>query len=80
MKIEKLNKKQIALANDMMNTILGGKPKYGDTRLVYTGPEWGLPSSDRVTETYCDNGFGGGIWCETGRCEYEDHDQQTGSN
>jgi hypothetical protein len=57
MKLEKLNKKQIALANDKMNLILGGRPSLGDTRFHYTaGTEVdfnsGVASSDRMVDVY----------------------------
>ncbi len=78
MKLEKLNKKQIALANDKMNLILGGRPSYGDTRFAYcNATPYGEPSSDRITETYVSDGAGGGFWSETGRSIYMDPPSNT---
>ncbi len=74
MKLKKLNEDRIALTNDMMSNIVGGL-KYGDTRLTYSGggaSDFGNPSTDRVTQIYVNDGFGGGYWSNGNGCYHLD--------
>lgn len=90
MKLKKINWDAIALNNEMMSNVIGGKKidgiELGTTRFVYCngGSEatFGEPSSDRVTETWTEDAMTGhGYWSPGGSYRYPDmHNGGTGSN
>jgi len=82
MKLEKMNKNQVALATDMMSKVTGGAKvirgiEVGTTRFTYcnggSAATFGTASSDRVTETWTEDAItGGGFWSTGGSCSYAD--------
>lgn len=81
MKLKKLNEDRIALTNDMMSNVVGGRLvggiELGTTRFVYcnggSAETFGQPSSDRTTQTWTENALtGGGYWSSGGSCSHAD--------